>query len=224
MSPNQDLKTRMIKALKEVATVRVDTDMRESGDTNSIVVNTVKMSEIADMYEFMSALVSKCWSNLPPPPVDEKTYLIAWTIACEGYDVNHRTIKWDGATLSTFVHMWAIIDRIKPSVEKTSMAWIMSGRSCVDFCAKMNVTGPADSHMYVRTMPTPVLIENMKSDPSPYIYEDLCEDHDSFYDFTMSARMRPPMPVVDVSKIIERNNRIERELRAQSGSSTGPSA
>jgi hypothetical protein len=206
-----DMSAALVKELRSVATIPVIMDVKTSSTQQAIVVSSTRLNEMMRYYPQLCMIVRKCWSNLPPPPVKECAHVIMWAIACENYGVNHSTIRWEGANLNTFVHLWSIMDRIKPTLTSMDLGWLMGSRSCVEYCLKSGADGPMDSYMYMRTHETPQSIVRMMSDREAFTYQPVGMSYDSFYDMTRSMRVPKPMPMINISRmILERNESMRR--------------
>ena len=179
----------VIEKLKENANVRVVVDANPSMYMNVMSVSRLKLTTILNTYAPLYELVNKCWSNLPNPPHDDRMYVFMWVMACENYSVNHSTIKWEGATPNTFVHLWSIMDRMKHSLERLNLSWVVGPRNCADYCRRMGMTGPLDSLMYVPELVVPVEITKMEEDFIPISFESESRSFCSFYEFNKSVKV-----------------------------------
>ncbi|KAI6986055.1 hypothetical protein KC359_g8913 [Hortaea werneckii] len=157
---------------------------------NTISISRVKLNTMIKSYHILYELVHKCWSNFPEPPCSEKTYVFVWALASDDYCFNHGTISWERSTPNTFVHLWSIIDRIKLSLEREGLSWIVNGRNCAEYCRSTGMSGPLDAHMYTRETVPPIEITKMDEDFFPMIYSDEKGDHCSYHDFCESVKTR----------------------------------
>ncbi len=209
-----NLQSDVIAGLREIATVPVvvDRDVVGNPPMGSIVIESRKLYEIIVSYDDICAVSHKCWSNLPDSPVAEPAHVFMWMISCRDYDVNHSTLRWPGSTPNTFVHLWSILDRMKPSLTSMDMTWLMGTRTCVDYCTSTGMDGPMDAKMYARENVVPSLIENVGSDPGVFMYEPVHRDFDSYMDFQMSTIMQGDEEVLNVSKLVEQRSRIKPSI------------
>lgn len=204
----------LIKTLNACSNVPVVVDGNPSSTSNIISVSRVKANTMINSYRTIYTLVNKCWSNFPEPPCDEKTYVFMWVIASEGYSVNHDTIKWEGSNPNTFVHLWSIVDRIRPSLEQSGMSWIVDSRNCAHYCGSTGMTGPLDAHMYPPELVTPIEIDKMDEDATPLTHQDRRSEFCSFYDFTMSALVPEVETVISASQMSAANEEVTSQLRS----------
>jgi len=196
-----ELGSKIIRELKEVATVDVVVDGSTSRKVGAIVIDTMKLKEIMCGYDYLRSIVQRTWSNLPSPPVPEKTHVIVWVIVTNDYGINHSTIRWPGANPNTFVHLWSIMDRIKMSLTGVDVGWLVGSRNCIDYCSTTGMSLPIDTYMYPREQVTPDPIAKMKMNPEPHVFEELDVVNDSFYDFVMSTYTPRRMEMLNVSSI-----------------------
>lgn len=198
---NSDLGAIIIRELKAVATVDVVVTESMNTDPSIITVDSMRMHELMAGYDHLRTLVHRTWSNLPTPPVKEKTHVFVWLIACRDYCINHSTIKWPGATPNTFVHMWSIMDRIKPSLTGIDSSWLIGSRDCVQYCSTTGMNWPMDKHMYAKEQVVPEQIVRMEMKPEIFRRDSTTKEFSSFYDFQMSTYTPKKRPVVNVSRI-----------------------
>jgi hypothetical protein len=196
-----DLSPIIIKELKEVATVNVVVTDNMNTDTSVITIDSGKLREIMCGYDYLRTLVNRTWSNLPTPPVKEKTHVFVWLIASRDYCINHSTIKWPGASPNTFVHLWSIMDRIKSSLMGVDSSWLIGSRDCVQYCSTTGMNMPMDTYMYMKEGIVPDQIAMMERRPEIFRHDPTSREFDSFYDFQMSTYTPKPLPVVNVSHI-----------------------
>lgn len=196
-----DLKSTIIKGLKEVATVDVVVTDSLNVQGSVIVIESSKMDEIIAGYDHLRTVVHRTWSNLPTPPVKEKTHVFVWLIASREYTVNHSTIKWAGSSPNTFVHLWSIMERIKASLTDVDSGWLIGSRDCVQYCMNTGMTGPMDAKMYTSEHIVPEQIVNMERNPEIFRFDPRTEEFSSFYDFQMSTYTPKKRPVLNVSRI-----------------------
>lgn len=185
-----DLRADIVKTLKSIATVPVFEGVRSTGsdrDVDSILINTVKLQEVVETYEFLYRNVHRAWSNLPEPPECDMTFVVAWLLMTEGYCINHCTISWPGANSNSFVHLWSIMDRMRQSLESTNMNWLLGSRDCVGYSEVMGMTGPIDTRMYPREIVTPHQIVNMRQSRFAFVRDDTPAEFLSFYDMHVST-------------------------------------
>ncbi len=183
-SLSKDIVNQLTKVCKTKVTLDEIVD-----DKNKIIsVSRTKLSEIIKRYAKIYELVNKCWSNLPPPPCTEGTYVFIWMMISDNYGVNHTTIEWSGSTPNTFVHLWSIMDRIKLSLEETGLYWIVGDRSCTGYYRETGLTGPLDQMMYIpETEPLPC-IDDMDDELFRPSYTDDPQEFCSFLDFCTSVK------------------------------------
>lgn len=193
------LRSTIIAELKQVATVDVKIGEETSLDPSIITIDEMKMNEVMAGYNYLNTLVHKAWSNLPTPPVKEKTHVFVWFIASRGYCINHSTIRWPGSSPNTFVHLWSIMDRIKYSLTGMDSSWLIGSRDCIQYCSTTGMNWPMDSHMYTREHDVPDQIKMMETRPEIFRYDPTTREYSSFYDFQMSTRVPKKMPIVNVS-------------------------
>lgn len=208
MDNSSDLFSEVILKLRACASVPVVIDEVTNTSRKSISISRLKLNQMINSYWTLYKLVHKCWSNLPDPPCSEKTYLFMWAIACDDYSFNHGTISWEGSTLNTFVHLWSIIDRIKLSLERVGLSWIVGERNCADYCKSVGVTGPLDEHMYPPEFVVPDEILKIDEDVMQMVYEDSKEEFCSFHDFTMSTYVRGAPVAISASDIAAMNDEV----------------
>lgn len=213
-----DIFSDSIKVLKNCATVPVVVDGNPNMMKTTIPISRVKMNTMINSYGIMYTLVNKCWSNFPEPPCDERTYVFMWAIASEGYSVNHNTIRWEGSTPNTFVHLWSIVDRIRPALESHALAWIVDSRNCVSYCRTTGMTGPLDVHMCPPETVTPIEITKMDEDTVPFVHDDTRAEFCSFYDFTMSTLVPEIQTTISASQIDAQNDEFMSRLRSGASS------
>ena len=196
-----NLRSNIIRELKEVATVDVVMSQNMNPDPTVITINDTKMSEIMAGYDYLATLVNKTWSNLPSPPVKEKTHVFVWLIISEGYCVNHSTIKWPGSSPNTFVHLWSIMDRIKSSLTGVDSSWLIGSRDCVQFCSTTGLSWPMDSHMYPREQIPLEQITKMEMSPEVFRRDPTTKEFSSFYNFQMTTYTPKKKPVLNISRM-----------------------
>ena len=206
--------TNIIEELRGCAAVPVMLDASPSASTNAISVSRVKMNSMLKSYGTVYSLVNKCWSNLPDPPATERTFVFMWAIAIEGYGMNHSTVKWEGSTPNTFVHMWSIVDRIKSELGRAGLGWVLESRNCEDYCKSTGMSGPLDAHMYSHELVVPTEILSLDEDAVPLVYDNKIEDFSSFYDFVMTARVNEGPTVISASDIAAANDMITTQTRS----------
>lgn len=211
-----DMSAAVLKELRTYAVIPVVMDVKVNSNQQAIVVSSTRLNEMMRYYADLCMIVRKCWSNLPPAPVDECSHVVMWMIASENYGVNHSTIRWEGANMNTFVHLWSIMDRIKPTLSSMDLGWLMGSRSCVEYCLKSGADGPMDSYMYTRTHETPEQIMNMATDREMFTYEHMGVEYHSFYNMTRSMRVPKPMVTLNISRMILDRDKVAR----RSGPST----
>ena len=203
-----DAFTNIIKALKEVAQVPVYLDMRDSTvhgtDTNSIVISRVKMLDLLSSYEFVYTCVHKAWSNLPEPPTNEKVHIFMWMLAAENYCVNNYTITGEGANSNTFVHMWAIVDRMRNSFEAAKLSWLIGPRNCVGYSEVMGLNGAMDTNMYFKEPVTPRPVLDAMKQSVTFEREDMGVEFSSYYDMHVSMMVPKKQEVVNIAAMIAR--------------------
>jgi hypothetical protein len=205
---NTSLIPKIIESLRRVAMVPVEMDGMV--DKDKITMSRLKLEQIMSSYEVIYGLVSKCWSNLPDPPCDEKTYLFVWIIASDDYCINHRSISWDGASANTFVHVWSIMDRIRMSLERTDMSWAVGSRNCSDFCRAVNMPGALDVYLYRPEPMTPSQILDLDKDIFEPTFVDYKAEFCSYYDFCMDTILDTGTKTVNVSEMALMNEEISR--------------
>lgn len=196
-----DLRSIIIRELKEIASVDVLVTESTNVDQSVIVIDSMKMNEIMAGYDYLRTLVHRTWSNLPSPPVKEKTHVFVWLIASRDYCINHSTIRWAGSSPNTFVHLWSIMDRIKSSLTSVDSSWLIGSRDCVQYCSTTGMNWPMDSHMYVKQQVIPEQIMRMEKKPEIFKHDPTTKEFSSSYDFQMSAYTPKKMPVINVSRI-----------------------
>ncbi|KAJ6038381.1 hypothetical protein N7499_004466 [Penicillium canescens] len=174
------LGAKIIRELKDVATVDVETTGTRVSSGNVIVVDVMKLRKVMCGYDYLREIVHKTWSDLPPPPMIERAQVVVWLIVCNNYCINHSTIKWPGSSPNTYVHLWSIMDRIKTSLTNIDANWL---------------------YMYGKEHITPDQIEAMEMNPELLTYESVGEDFDSFYDFHMSTFTPKQKEVFNVSML-----------------------
>lgn len=195
-----NLYSTIIRELKEIASVEVVLSENPAPNESVITIDTMKMKEIIAGYNHLQTIVQKTWSNLPSPPVKEKTHVFVWLIASVGYCVNYSTIKWPGSSPNTFVHMWSIMDRIKSSLTVIDTNWLVGPRDCVQYCLSTGMKWPMDSHMYQSQQTSVDQIKLMEMRPEVFKFDPTTREFDSFYDFHMSTRTRKKMPMINVTR------------------------
>ncbi|RYP33001.1 hypothetical protein DL768_011112 [Monosporascus sp. mg162] len=83
--------TDIIKELRSIAKVPVYVDMKdrlmEGADMDSILIDRVRMLDLIEAYEFMRTSVYRAWSDLPEPPVSDKTHVFTWMLSAESYRI-----------------------------------------------------------------------------------------------------------------------------------------
>jgi hypothetical protein len=210
-----DMGTALLKELRAIAIIPVIMDVRVNANEQAIVVSSTRLNEMMRYYRGLCMVVRKCWSNLPPAPVSECSHVVMWMIACENYGVNHSTIRWDGANLNTFVHLWSIMDRIKPTLSSMDLGWLMGSRSCVEYCLKSGAEGPMDSYMYSKERVPPEQLTNMLANREALRYKHLGKQFDSFYDMMRSTRVPKPVITLNLSRMI-----LDRDAKVSSASTT----
>lgn len=198
---NTELRGTIIKELREIATVDVLVTESLNVDPSAIVIDIMKMNEIMAGYDYLRMLVHQAWSNLPTPPVREKTHVFVWLIASRNYCINHSTINWPGSNPNTFVHLWSIMDRIKSSLTAIDTSWLIGHRDCVQYCSTTGMNWPMDTHMYAKQEMIPDQIASMEKRPEIFRHDPTTREFSSSYDFQMSAYTPKKMRVVDVSRI-----------------------
>ncbi|KAJ6039502.1 hypothetical protein N7444_008407 [Penicillium canescens] len=119
------LGAKIIRELKDVATVDVETTGTRVSSGNVIVVDVMKLRKVMCGYDYLREIVHKTWSDLPPPPMIERAQVVVWLIVCNNYCINHSTIKWPGSSPNTYVHLWSIMDRIKTSLTNIDANWLV---------------------------------------------------------------------------------------------------
>lgn len=217
-----DMGTAILKELRSIAIIPVVIDVKVNANQQAIVISSTRLNEMMRYYAQLCLVVRKCWSNLPPAPVNECSHMIMWMIASENYGVNHSTIKWDGANLNTFVHLWSIMDRIKPTLSSMDLGWLMGSRSCVEYCLKSGAEGPMDSYMYTSMREPPRQIANMLASRESFTYQPVGREFDSFYDMNRSMRVPKPMVMLNISRMILERDASAARAASTSRSSTGP--
>lgn len=218
MNESTNMFVDVIQSLRSCATVSVNVDAKPSASTNGISISRMKMNQMINAYSMMYKIVHQCWSNLPDPPCNEKTFVFMWVIASDDYNVNHGTIAWEGSNPNTFVHLWSIVDRIRIPLENANMAWVVGTRNCADYCKTTGMNGPLDTHMYPHENVTPQQITLMSKDVNAMRYVNVSTEFCSFYDFNMSTITIPVKKVITASEMEEANSTIAR--RASPGSSS----
>lgn len=196
-----DLGSIIIKELKAVATVEVVVTDSANTDRSVITIDSMKLIEIMAGYDYLRTIVSRTWSNLPSPPVKEKTHVFVWLIASRDYCINHSTIKWPGASPNTFVHLWSIMDRIKSSLVGVDSSWLIGSRDCVQYCSTTGMNRPMDTYMYTKEDVVPRQIAMMEMNPEIFTHDPTSKEFDSFYDFQMSTYTPKKRPVINISHI-----------------------
>lgn len=209
-----DLFEDIVACLNKVSNVPVELDTVMDAYSKKIVLSRMKLNEIVSSYNIIYALVHKCWSSLPDPPCDEKTYIFVWMFAAENYCVNHNTISWEGANPNTFVHLWSIVDRIRVALEGGRLNWVVGSRNCADYTKTTGMTGPLDQYMYSSEYVTPAEILAMDTDLIMPTYRDEKKEFCSYYDFCMDSYLRKPEVVITTSDIAAANYEVMRQRRA----------
>jgi hypothetical protein len=92
-----DVGAALLKELRAIAVIPAVIDVKISLSQQVIVISSTRLNEPMSFYEPLCAVVRKCWSNLPPPPVSECDHVIVWMIASANYredsvDVGPRAI------------------------------------------------------------------------------------------------------------------------------------
>jgi hypothetical protein len=195
------LATEMIRCLKAVANVPVYTDSKPNVYEDAIMISTTKLADIVSLYGKFFQFTSTAWSNLPDPPECEKAFVIAWMIASESYDVNHFSIKWSGSNPNTFVHLWAIINRLRTVFDTNTANWFINSRDPVGYCNAMNMTGPADQHIYVRETIMPHHIKVLEEDERLVVTEEVISENASYVAFRMGLMVSNKRRILDISEL-----------------------
>ncbi|KAK2598040.1 hypothetical protein QQS21_005817 [Conoideocrella luteorostrata] len=98
-----------IDEVEKFSTVPVYVGDKESIAVDSVSISPVKLDELVQMYEKMYHSPTHYGVLTDSEPA----FVIVWMIAAENYEVNHFTVKWDGVSVNTFVHLRSTIDRLK---------------------------------------------------------------------------------------------------------------
>lgn len=125
-------------------------------------MSKTKLQELLASYHEIYDLETKCWSSLPLPPCNERTYVITWMLISDNYFVNHNKISWVGSNPNTFIHVWSIIDRIKVAVEHTTLLRTMESRTCSGYYVGMGLTGRINKKTYSPKKEFPNSIANFR--------------------------------------------------------------
>jgi len=195
----------MLTSLKAVATVPVYTNSRPNEYEDSIMVSTMKLEEVASKYTDIYKFASKAWRNLPTPPGCEKAFVIAWMIASENYDVNHFSISWSGSTPNTFVHLWSVINRIRTAFDTQTSSWFINSRDPVGYCTSMNMSGPADQHLYVKEIVVPQHIRVFEEEMHVMVVSDHAEETLSYTAFRLSLAVGSKKRSINVDQMAMHN-------------------
>jgi len=207
------LTNTIIAALKRIALVPVYVGERQNVGEDSILISSIKLGELTQMYSDLYQFSHKAWRNLPTPPECESTFVFMWMIASDSYDVNHFTIRWQDATPNTFVHLWSIIDRLRTMLEPANTAWLLNSRDPVGYSTSMNMTGAADTYLYPKESIVPPHVEIFSSNMSRMKCTQLNKDYASSYDFMQSLRLPKTTFQIDIDKMSMRNNEIAHSKR-----------
>lgn len=207
------LSNDVIACLKKVSNVPVYIGGRESVVGDSIVISTIKMNALLDMYSDLYAFTYSAWRNLPSAPDCEPTYVLMWMISCEDYDVNHITINWPEATSNTFIHLWSIIDRLRTILQETNAEWLLGPRNGVNYFKFMNMPGAADSHMYLSESILPPHFEIFSASMSKMKETNLTRDYTSSLDFMTSMYLPKIATPIDPNKMAMHNAEIAHRNR-----------
>lgn len=205
---NATLPSLVISALRKAANVPVYVGQRESMNQPSILVSQIKMDELANMYETLHQFTFAAWRNLPSPPDCEKTFVLMWLIACDKYDVNHFSIKWEDATPNSFVHLWSITDRLRTTFEPINANWLLDSRGPVGYVEELNLGGPVDVHIFPRETIVPPHIGIFTKSMHEATNTNMHTDHTSSFDFKQSLKVTKPRVVLDVDAMARRNMRM----------------
>lgn len=184
----KDLTKGILTELKKICKTKVVLDEVTDENSNYISVSRTKLSEIVKEYVKIYELANKCWSNLPPPPCSELTYVFIWMMISDEYDFNHNTVTWEGSNANTFVHLWSIMDRLKQSLEDTGLYWIVGDRSCTGYYMHTGLTGPMDEKMYIPEVEPLPYIDEMDDEIFSPTYTEQCEEFCSYLDFCTSVK------------------------------------
>lgn len=208
------LSNSVVSELKRFSNVPVFVGSRESTTADSISISPVKLDELVTIYPKIHTFTHTIWRNLPSPPDCEPAFVIMWMIASEGYDINHRTVSWEGTSANTFVHLWSTIDRLKSNIDEMTVIWLMGSRNPMGYAEHMRMPGAADMYLYPKEMITPPHIEVLAKNARGCKVTDLTEDFASFYDFRQSMMVPRKPKVMDVSAMMERSlNAMEKKAR-----------
>ena len=189
VNKNNETYMKSIEQLRTIARVNVYIDEKEMGDTNSILISSMKMNMLSGIYEKLYAFTLKSWRNLPQVPGSEPAYMIMWMIASEEYSLNHMTVDWKGASPSTFVYVWSMIERMRDMMESMNVDWTVSSRDCKGYCMVTGISEPADTRLYTREQTTPPQVMHMCTSMSTARVTNLDRDYVSFFDAETSMLM-----------------------------------
>jgi len=140
------------------------------------------------MFETMRPFVMQAWRNLPPIGTHTPMFMISLMMASEGYDVNHNTIRWEGATPNTFAYVWTVIERMRQLFVETGNELLIQGRDSVGYCAAMNMREPPDAYIYVQMSGVPPQAAAAIRVVSETRGQSMNRDFVSFCDFVMAMR------------------------------------
>ena len=208
MASSTDIVAEMMTVLRRIANVPVHANVKPVSDENSIMISTMKMNELVGMYKQLYQFTSTVWKNLPPTIDYEPVFMIVWMLASENYDINHFTITWPGSTQSTFVHLWSIVNRIRTVLDTETANWFIASRDPVGYCTALEVTGPADAHLYLKERTIPHHIEVFAKDANRITTKDVPDDYDSYTQLRLNMMMKKKKKMINVDEMAMRNAEI----------------
>lgn len=198
----------VVAHLKRVSNVPVFVDERESSAGPSILISSMKLGDVVSISSTLYRFTHEVWRNLPSPPENERMFVLMWLICSEGYDVNHQTIRWEGSSANTFVHLWSILDRLKTNLESIDMDWLIGARDPVGYSSYLNMTGPADRFIYPSMDIVPPHIETMIRDMNRCEYKEPKRGYNSNYDLMIALMMPKKRNVINPNTMFMNNSRI----------------
>ncbi|KAF6233518.1 hypothetical protein HO173_008249 [Letharia columbiana] len=142
----------------------------------------------------------------------------------KGYAINHSTITWKNSTPNIFVHLWSILERIKPSITSMDTNWLIASRTCVDYYSSTGIDGPMNARMYFKSSVEIPAVAAAKRDEEVFDYEQTGTDFVSYSDFEISTVVPKRTETLEVSglyaKVFSKSTSSRPSTRSGSSPST----
>jgi hypothetical protein len=106
------------------------------------------------------------------------------------------------------MHLWSVINRIRTIFDTNTSNWFINSRDPVGYYTAMNMSGPANHHLYVKEAVTPNHIKTLEEEMRLMTTEDVTKEYSSYVAFRLGLMAPSKKLMINVDEMATRNKRL----------------